>query len=56
MYAVFRKPIMTQSTFRIVADTDAAWSEYGLGQPTNLSYAIHTYFNDSQAATYRGNT
>ncbi|PIA95938.1 hypothetical protein CB0940_10046 [Cercospora beticola] len=32
------------------------WSEYGLGQPTNLSFAIHTYFNDSQAATYRGNT
>ncbi|KAK2047260.1 hypothetical protein LZ31DRAFT_611068 [Colletotrichum somersetense] len=30
------------------------WGEYGLGQPTNLSYAMHTYFNDSQSATYNG--
>ncbi|PYH50384.1 uncharacterized protein BO96DRAFT_491537, partial [Aspergillus niger CBS 101883] len=30
------------------------WSEYGLGQPTNLSYAMHAYFNDSQSAGYHG--
>lgn len=30
------------------------WGEYGLGQPTNLSYALHTYFNDSQSAGYHG--
>ncbi|KAK1967055.1 hypothetical protein LY78DRAFT_607389 [Colletotrichum sublineola] len=30
------------------------WGEYGLGQPTNLSYAMHTYFNDSQSASYNG--
>lgn len=31
-----------------------AWGEYGLGQPTNLSYAMHTYFNDSQSQSYHG--
>ncbi|KAL4981591.1 Six-hairpin glycosidase-like protein [Aspergillus falconensis] len=28
------------------------WGEYGLGQPTDLSIALHTYFNDSQSAGY----
>ncbi|KAK1975702.1 hypothetical protein LZ30DRAFT_807420, partial [Colletotrichum cereale] len=30
------------------------WGEYGLGQPTNLSYAMHTYFNDTESADYHG--
>ncbi|KUL85763.1 hypothetical protein ZTR_08530 [Talaromyces verruculosus] len=30
------------------------WGEYGLGQPTNLSYAINSYFNDTQSATFHG--
>ncbi|KAH8901604.1 hypothetical protein GQ53DRAFT_707960 [Thozetella sp. PMI_491] len=30
------------------------WGEYGLGQDTDLSTAIHTYFNDSQSSGYHG--
>ncbi|KAJ9132070.1 hypothetical protein NKR23_g11429 [Pleurostoma richardsiae] len=30
------------------------WGEYGLGQPTDLSYAMNTYFNDSQSSGYHG--
>lgn len=30
------------------------WGEYGLGQPTNMSYAMHAYFNDSESAGFHG--
>ncbi|KAF2479378.1 hypothetical protein BDY17DRAFT_318808 [Neohortaea acidophila] len=30
------------------------WSEYGLGQPTNLSYAYDAYFNDSESGSFHG--
>ncbi|KAK4565236.1 hypothetical protein LTR86_003853 [Recurvomyces mirabilis] len=30
------------------------WGEYGLGQPTNLSFAYNAYFYDNQSASYHG--
>lgn len=52
MYPVFRKSLFHH--FSYGTDTVTAWGEYGLGQPTNMSYAMHSYFNDSQSAGYHG--
>ncbi|PCG95933.1 hypothetical protein PENOC_075280 [Penicillium occitanis (nom. inval.)] len=44
----------TQNSEPTALYTVFPWGEYGLGQKTNLSYAINAYFNDTQSAGYHG--